>query len=58
MRYTTQPLLTADHHLLYVAWPDLPRRLGLIYCYQRPSSIRATNVAELIAALNQVGRWV
>lgn len=36
-----QPAFTPDGSgVVYTAWPTSPKRLGMIYCYQRPCSIK------------------
>lgn len=34
--------------LAYTAWPTSPRKLGMIYCYQRPSFIFTVDLTKLV----------
>jgi acylaminoacyl-peptidase len=48
-----QPVFDPFHNsIVYTAWdasgPNMPRRLGSIYCYQRPSKIYASSVKSLL----------
>jgi acylaminoacyl-peptidase len=50
-RYTVgQPVLRVQNdsksmQIVYTAWENLPRKLGMIYCFQRPSSIHLHTLA-------------
>ena len=37
-----------DYQLVYTAWKNEPRKLGMIYCYQRPSSIFLVNINSIL----------
>ena len=42
--------------IAYTGWKTSPRRLGMIYCFQRPSSILAVDVTSLLATLDSEER--
>lgn len=47
-----QPVLRCSggrHVLYYTGWSTKPRRLGMIYCYQRPCAIFSLDVTDLLA---------
>ena len=52
-----QPVFSPEgNHIVYTAWDagaggNMPRRLGLIYCQQRPSQIYTSPVSTLLASL-------
>ena len=47
-----QPLVTPDNKWLIVtAWADHPRRLGSIYCMQRPSGVYAVSLEAWLASI-------
>lgn len=40
-----QPAFTSDGSaVVYTCWPTTPKRLGMIYCYQRPCSLKMARV--------------
>lgn len=48
----TQPALSRDgRHVVYTAWSDLPRRLGIIFCHQRPAALYALDIGDTVQAL-------
>lgn len=53
----SQPVLSRDgRHIVYTAWSDLPRRLGIIFCHQRPAALYALDIGDTVQALlNRVG---
>ena len=55
-----QPLLRQDAssgktYLIYTAWRNKPKRLGLVFCYQRPSSLFAVDISKLLEERNDEG---
>ena len=58
-----QPVFSPDgHSLVYTAWDagggsDMPKRLGLIYCQQRPCKIYASNISNLLEHISQPGQY-
>lgn len=36
------------YQIVYTAWNTLPRRLGMIYCYQRPCSIFFADITDIL----------
>jgi acylaminoacyl-peptidase len=47
-----QPVFSpCGKHVIYTAWPVGPRRLGAIYCFQRPSKIYSSKVETLLSYL-------
>lgn len=44
-----QPRFSPDgKHVVYTAWQCEPRKLGMIYCYQRPCNLYSAPVAEML----------
>ncbi|CAM9545996.1 unnamed protein product, partial [Chrysoparadoxa australica] len=43
-----QPQLTADGGLIYTAWSGQPRKLGILFCFQRPCKLYSTNISPLL----------
>lgn len=39
-------------HVVYTAWECEPRKLGMIYCYQRPCSLYSAPVGALLASMD------
>ena len=37
---------------MYTAWSNEPKRLGMIYCYQRPCSLRLVSIVKLLDLLD------
>eukprot|EP01038_Epipyxis_sp_PR26KG_P010072 gene10072-13535_t len=37
-----------DLWLCYTAWKNIPRKLGMIYCYQRPCNLFMTNLGPVV----------
>lgn len=49
-----QPRFSKDgEHVVYVAWEDKPRKLGMIYCYQRPCNLYSVRVSDMFARLKK-----
>ena len=40
-------------HVIYTAWECEPRKLGMIYCYQRPCSLYSAPVGGLLASMDE-----
>ena len=40
---------TNSYQLLYTYWPALPRRLGVVYCHQRPCSLYLTDISTILS---------
>ena len=40
---------TNSYQLLYTYWPALPRRLGVVYCHQRPCSLYLTDISAILS---------
>lgn len=40
--------ISIEYSLVYTAWNNKPRKLGMIYCYQRKSSLFYTNLTEFL----------
>lgn len=47
-----RPSSPSSYSIAYTAWRTSPRRLGMIYCFQRPSSIYAADVTALLTAMD------
>ncbi|CAM9358885.1 unnamed protein product [Discosporangium mesarthrocarpum] len=44
-----QPCFSKDgRHVVYTAWDATPRKLGMIYCYQRPCRLYSCPIGELL----------
>lgn len=49
-----QPMFSTDgEHVVYTAWECEPRKLGMIYCYQRPCNLYSTSVTALLASMDK-----
>ncbi len=49
-----QPGFSRDGgHVVYTAWECEPRKLGMIYCYQRPCSLYSAPVGALLASMDE-----
>lgn len=49
-----QPRFSKDgKHVIYTAWGCEPRKLGMIYCYQRPCNLYSAPVWELLAKMGE-----
>ena len=48
-----KPSKDGTHRLVYVAWRTLPRRLGALYCHQRPTELFQCDISELVSTLAQ-----
>lgn len=47
-----QPRFSKDgKHVVYTAWGCEPRKLGMIYCYQRPCNLYSVPVGDLLAGM-------
>lgn len=47
-----QPRFSKDgKHVVYTAWGCEPRKLGMIYCYQRPCNLYSVPVGALLAGM-------
>ena len=51
-----QPIFDGPHSIVYTAWDaggggEMPRRLGLVYCRQRPCQLYRSDVHELLQKL-------
>lgn len=42
-------------HVVYTGWGCEPRKLGMIYCYQRPCSLYSAPVSALLAKIEEKG---
>jgi hypothetical protein len=42
----------ASSTIVFTGWNSLPQRLGMIYCYQRPCSLYALDIAPLLASFS------
>lgn len=40
-------------HVVYTAWECEPRKLGMIYCYQRPCNLYSAPVGALLASMDK-----
>lgn len=40
-------------HVVYTAWECEPRKLGMIYCYQRPCNLYSAPVGALLASMDR-----
>lgn len=51
-----QPRFSPDgKHIVYTAWQCEPRKLGMIYCYQRPCNLYSAPISQLLAKMEQDG---
>eukprot|EP00638_Chattonella_subsalsa_P003190 CAMPEP_0117761534 /NCGR_PEP_ID=MMETSP0947-20121206/17345_1 /TAXON_ID=44440 /ORGANISM="Chattonella subsalsa, Strain CCMP2191" /LENGTH=818 /DNA_ID=CAMNT_0005582559 /DNA_START=174 /DNA_END=2630 /DNA_ORIENTATION=- len=51
------PVFSADaKHVVYTAWNNLPNKLGMIYCYQRPCKLYACNIEEILEEMNKADK--
>lgn len=41
---------------MYTAWEEKPRKLGMIYCYQRRSSLFAVDITSLLQEMSGEGQ--
>lgn len=49
-----QPSFSKDgKHMVYTAWECEPRKLGMIYCYQRPCNLYSAPVGALLASMDK-----
>lgn len=49
-----QPGFSKDgRHVVYTAWECEPRKLGMIYCYQRPCNLYSAPVGALLASMDK-----
>ena len=49
-----QPGFSKDgRHVVYTAWECEPRKLGMIYCYQRPCNLYSASVEALLASMDK-----
>lgn len=39
-------IIVHNGRLCYVGWPELPRRLGMVYCYQRECALYLAPLPE------------
>lgn len=47
-----QPRFAKDgRHVIYTAWECEPRKLGMIYCYQRPCNLYSTCVEDMLGSM-------
>jgi acylaminoacyl-peptidase len=51
-----QPIFQGQHKIVYTSWQDdeSPRRLGLIYCQQRPTALRRVDVTDIFRTQQQL----
>eukprot|EP00590_Aulacoseira_subarctica_P007588 CAMPEP_0172414434 /NCGR_PEP_ID=MMETSP1064-20121228/1091_1 /TAXON_ID=202472 /ORGANISM="Aulacoseira subarctica , Strain CCAP 1002/5" /LENGTH=787 /DNA_ID=CAMNT_0013151099 /DNA_START=276 /DNA_END=2639 /DNA_ORIENTATION=- len=48
-----QPVFSpCGSHVIYTAWDECPRKLGAIYCFQRPSKIYSSSVFHLLMSIS------
>lgn len=40
-------------HVIYTAWQCEPRKLGMIYCYQRPCNLYSAAVSEMLTSMEK-----
>lgn len=49
-----QPRFSKDgQHVVYTAWECDPRKLGMIYCYQRPCNLYSAPVGAMLASMDK-----
>ncbi|CAM9383223.1 unnamed protein product [Scytosiphon promiscuus] len=49
-----QPRFSKDgQYVVYTAWDGEPRKLGMIYCYQRPCNLYSAPVGTLLAVMDE-----
>lgn len=49
-----QPRFSKDgKHVVYTGWDCEPRKLGMIYCYQRPCNLYSARVEELLVSIEE-----
>lgn len=49
-----QPGFSKDGmHVVYTAWECEPRKLGMIYCYQRPCNLYSASVGAMLASMDK-----
>ncbi|CAN0420067.1 unnamed protein product, partial [Hapterophycus canaliculatus] len=49
-----QPRFSKDgRFLVYTAWDCEPRKLGMIYCYQRPCNLYSASIGALLAVMDK-----
>ena len=41
---------TESYRIVYTAWKNSPRKLGLIYCYQRPANLLSADLTALLSS--------
>ena len=43
---------SSTYTLVYTAWSNLPRKLGLLHCFQRPSSLFVVDLTSLLSGVH------